>query len=285
MKIKPNPKRVYHFKIDTNRFKIYYNVSNIKEGYYPHSGVTLREGIILLYKHPKKDLWVSIDAYHNSNMANVNMSHMLSDDICYEVLLYTPLLSDLDKLVIETDDKHHIEYIEENTNRKILVCGGPTSFGMGCTAVSLMFSNILARKLDANITNISYCNDDYLKKIEENFSMDTSGKYKVGIIELNGLNHEKISTNNLRNLIDYLNSHCDILIGWYYLKEINEVAEELLKEEIENNTIILKNISLIFNEKNRDMCSYGNEYINDSGNILIFKELFSTICEVTKWNI
>ncbi|RAP52092.1 MAG: hypothetical protein BZ137_09235 [Methanosphaera sp. rholeuAM130] len=285
LKIKEKSKGVYHFKINANRFQIHYKVTNIKEGYYPHLGVTAREGLVLLYKHPQKELWASIEAYHNSNLGYVNMSHMLSDNISYEVLLYTPLLSDLEELIIETDDEHHIEYIDDNDNPQILVCGGSTSFGMGCTTVSLMFSNILARKLVANITNVSFDDKDYIRRLRECRITDSHNKYAVGIIELNEIDFDEKSSTYLKELINDLNSCCDITIGWYYLEEATAVCEEVLKEEVNNASIILKDVSHILNDENRDMCSYGNGYINDSGNILIFKELFSTICEVTKWNI
>ena len=282
MSVNDKVKGVYHFKINTNRFQINYKISNIKEGYYPHLGVTAREGIILLYKHPQKDLWVSIDAYHNSNIAYVNMSHMLPNNVYYEVLLYTPLLSNLEELTIETNNQQHIEYIDDKNNKEIIVCGGSTSFGMGCTAVSLMFSNILGRKLGANITNISYDTDDYIEKINESSLIDTKNRYDVGIIELNCVEKDKIIL--YKQVIEKLKSCCDILIGWYFHEEIKDIIGEFLKEDLDNN-IILKDISYIFNEDNKDMCSYNDKCINDSGNILIFKDLFSTICGVTKWNI
>ena len=273
----------YHFKVNTNRFQIHYRITNIPEGYYPHLGVTAREGIILLYKHPEKKLWTSIDAYHNGNIANVNMSHMLNNNIYYEVLLYAPLLSDVEELTVELNDDASLEIIKESNDRSILLCGGPSSFGIGCTAVSLMFSNILSRKLDVPITNVTYNQEDYMKKLQEHFS-NNEDRYDIGIIELNAKENDCLEY-DLKEIISQMNSCCNVVIGWYYFKELEPVFKKLLKDEIDNDKIILKDISCIFDENNRDICTYGNNIINDTGNIHIFKILFSTICEVSKWNI
>jgi hypothetical protein len=192
-------------------------------------------------------------------------------------------LSDIEELIIELDDNYSFELIEEKNDRKILVCGGTASFGMGCTVVSLMFSNILARKLNANVKNISLDDENYLKRINVEKLYDKEEHYDIGILELNGITKYE-STNNLKDIINKMNSCCDITLGWFFDNEIEKI-KEMLKYEINNELIIIKDISYMFNEENKEIYTYNNNIINDSGNIVIFKELFSTIREVSKWNI
>ena len=44
-------------------------------------------------------------------------------------------------------------------------------------------------------------------------------------------------------------------------------------------------MSYIYDDYHKDMCVYNNWFINDSGNLLIYKKLIEEIRRLTRWNI
>ena len=277
-------KLFYKFKINTNVFVIDFKITDIKDDYYPQTGITAREGIDVLYKHPSEDVWVNVDAFNNSRSVKVNMSHIIDDGVDYIVMIYAPILSNLSKLSVECN-KGSIEYIEDSFDKSVLIHGGRNSFGIGCTTTGCMFSNILSRKLNVHVDNISFESDDYLDDLKKYYMKNHDNHYDLGIIELDSFSQsDTVVKENLKSVISYMKKSCDKIISWYAIDSEREYKKKQIEEILEDE-IVIKDFSFIFNEKFQDMCTYNNEFINDAANILLFKQFREVIGSVTRWNI
>ena len=272
-----NKGNVYRFKINTNRFRIHYKISDIKKFDCPILGLSAREGILVLYKHPVRDVWTNIKTFNKTGNANINLSQSVDNNIFYEVIIYSPLLAMLDDVNIEFGDRYEVVQ-SDDSNKSVLVMGGQKTFGIGCTTVGTMYSNIIGRKFDCDVVNVSYLEDNYPEKLND-YLMNHGDKnqYVMGIIELDWSNDADIF--ELKSTINAMNSCCEHVIGWYAFSDSTdkkEIINRELSDEISRKQIVVEDVSTIFNEES-DMCCYDNKHINDAGNVLIYKKLSTII--------
>lgn len=277
IKLNGDNENVYRFKINTNRFRIHYKISDIKKFNCPILGSSAKEGILVLYKHPVKDVWTNIKTFNKSGNANINLSQSVDNHVFYEVMIYSPLLADMHEVTVEFGDRYEVIQ-SDNPKESLLVMGGQKTFGIGCTTTGTMFSNIIGRKFNCNIVNVSSVDNDYLERLNNYLDNQSNEKqYKIGIIELDYLNdNDNIALNSI---IDAMNLCCENVIGWYAFNDSNskkDLINQILNDKIKNGLIAIEDMSMIFNE-DKDMCSYDDEHINDAGNVLIYKKLSSLI--------
>lgn len=228
------------------------------------------------------------------------MKHIINENEEYEILIYGPLLSEVTQFDIETLPKNaKIEYLENNKDKTILICGGIHSFGIGCTACGVMFSNILGRKLDYNIQNISFNEKNYLKNTYEYFKNNRHPKVDFSILEIDYIRQDnEIFDRYNRKVIKQAKSKSDYLICWFAIPktehEKHEKIKELIKKYSKDKKIEILDLSFIYDENYSEMCTHSKNYINDTGNIMIYKKIEETIkiIESTKnkrrkriWNI
>lgn len=268
---------VYRFKINTNRFRIHYKISDIKEFDCPMLGLSVREGILVLYKHPVRDVWTNVKTFNKRGNANINLSQSVDNGTFYEVIIYSPLLATLDDVNIEFGDRYDVVQ-SDDSNGSILVMGGQKTFGIGCTTVGTMYSNIIGRKFGFDVVNVSYLEENYPEKLNDYLmNHGHENQYLLGIIELDCLNDDSIF--ELKSTINALNSCCKHVIGWYAFDDSTdkrEIINRELSDEISRKLIVVEDVSMIFNEES-DMCCYDNKHINDAGNVLIYKKLSTVI--------
>lgn len=236
-------------------------------------GLSAREGILVLYKHPVKDVWTNIKTFNKSGKANINLSQSVDNHIFYEVMIYSPLLASMDEVSVEFGDRYEVIQPDDK-KESVLVMGGQKTFGIGCTTAGTMFSNIISRKFNFNIDNVSYKDKDYMTKLKDYLSnQNNECQYKIGIIELNCLNNQ--SADDMKYVVNAMNLCCEHIFGWYAFDDSDskkDVINQKLSDEINDGLIVIEDMSLIFNQ-HRDMCSYDDENINDAGNVLIYKKL------------
>ena len=176
---------IFKFKCNAQKFRIHYQAKNILQGNYPHMGVTAREGIHVLYRIEGNTQWLNVDAYTSRNSPiNVNMKYLAQIDQFYEILIYGPVLGDVEILKIEVEDNYALEVLNNDISNEILIVGGIHSLGIGCTACGVMFPNILGRKFDKHFQNISFNNPNHLKSIYENIDKYDLDKINTIILEL-----------------------------------------------------------------------------------------------------
>lgn len=260
---------VYRFKINANRFTVNFKTSADNKNIH-NIGSTMVNGVLVLYKNPDRNVWANVEASNESPL-NINLSQSVHNKEFYEVMIYAPILNRVDELVIECPDEYSI-ICEDSADRSILVIGGQKTFGIGCTTVGSMYSNIIGRKFNADIRRIAFNSDSYHDKIPEILN-DNRTHYDLCIIEL----EDNFNPSLLQDTLSLLEECSDNIIGWYALNNT--------KLKIERHDIKIKDISCVFNDELKDMCSFDDDYINDAGNIMIYKSLKPLIKEVTKWNI
>lgn len=279
-----NP-QCFIFETNASHFKINYNLINSIQGNFPHVGITARAGICVLYFSPIEKTWLNVDVYTRNSSIDVLMSHMVEEGQTYKIMIYGPILSDLNLLHVEIPEGCSSRIINSPKN-SMSIFGGVHSFGIGCTTVGLMFSNILGRKLNYNVNHITFNERNYLKFLYNQLNnFESIPHSSIGILELDYYNQDdNIVENYLKDVVTILNEKCDILIGWAAIHpnksyKINNIYE-ILSDEINNGTLIFENYSSMYVGENYDMCTFGFHFINDAGNILIFKNLQKKLGEL-----
>ena len=276
--LKFNRPIIINFKTNAKLFKINFEVSNIVSGNYPHIGVTAREGVSILYKRLNEDLYFNADVMSRHKSFTIDFREILPNDDFYKVLIYGPILSKLEYFDVEISNEFDLEIINNESRKSILVGGGLHSFGVGCTTSGVMFPNILGRKLDVNVTNISQYDANYLQSLYANYNDENLSNFDIGILELDYCNqNDKIVEEYLVKVVDLFKSKCDYLIGWYALEDKDEIKKnriaELLEDYIDKDEIIIKDLSCLYEKENFNKCTFGRNFINDTANIYIFRAL------------
>lgn len=278
--------QVFKFRTDARVFKINFDVENTVRGYFPHVGISAKEGLTVLYKDIDGKSWFNIDAYTTRYDTNVNMTHIISEGEEYEVLIYGPILSDLSKLEIELPENTMGVIVKDDYDLNILVAGGMYSYGIGCTTTSLMFSNIIGRKTNAKIDNVSFNEKDFLKRTYELLkNRKDMPNYNLGILEIDNYIQDKgLLKKYLMETINLMKTFCNHIICWYsisnYTDEQKKDIEKLLEKEIKSDKIELLDISYLFNAENKDLCTFSDKFINDTGNIMIYKQMEELVVDI-----
>lgn len=276
---------IFKFKTNVERFRIHYQTKNVIAGNYPHIGVTVREGIHVLYRHEGKSQWLNVDAFTSRNSPiSVNMKYLASENQFYEILIYGPVLSEVNLLKIELDDTAPISLIEDDISKEILFLGGIHSLGIGCTASGVMFSNILGRKFDKHFQNISFNDRNHLKPIYDYVEESDLDNFGTIILELDYIRQDsEILDEYAKRIIRKLKSHCNNLICWYAIPESEAGRHEKLDEfakKFSKRNVFVTDLSFIYDAKHSEMCTHSRNYINDTGNIMIYRALSEKIEEI-----
>lgn len=283
---------IFRFKTNAKNFKINMEISNKVKKDYPQLGITAIEGVLIMFRLKGKKSWYNFDAYSRKPLFNVNMARIINDDSEYEVLIYGPMLSSLELFNVEIPDQYYAERIDMKFDRKIAVLGGLQSLGVGCTTIGVMFSSILAREFETELYKIAFDDVNHLEKIH-NFFKDNHNipHADIGILELGYFSQNDDDVNNhLLDVINIMKTFYDKIICWFTLPNFQKSKKEniygVLKEDIESGKIIFKDFSYLHDDEYySDMCTFSNKYINDSGNIIIYKEFKKSILEIMGWSI
>ncbi len=278
-----NP-QVFKFRTNAQNFRINFKITDTIHGNYPHVGLSLQEGIMVLYKKEEDICWLNVDAFTERYNRQIYMHHLVKENEEYEVLIYGPVLSKLSVLKIEIPEGNTGSIITNDSELNILVAGGLISYGIGCTTASLTFSSMLGRKLEASVDQLTYNNANYLEKINEYFEKEPKlRKYDVGILEADYVNqNDEITKKYLRKTIENMQKYCKTVICWYCLPKYKSSKKEAihrLLDEISSNKVFIEDFSFLFDKKYNDICTYSGNFINDSGNMMIYKELEEIILE------
>ncbi len=280
----------YFFESNAQQFEITYETKNPTTGYHPYIGVSTRIGIYVMYRLQNDSQWLNINAFAYDSPVCINMSDYVDDDKIYEIMIYAPALSTLSKLEVEISDENYASIIKEIPENNIIVAGGPISHGVGCTSVNNMFSNILERNLDAYVYHITSSSKNYLEYVLNFYQEGKSAIADVIILELDyyGQN-ESVIEDTLPKIIKILKKRCKYLIGWYAIPEVKSfkklIANNIISKYEEDENMKILDLSFIYDDEFKDMCTFNNWFINDIGNIIISKEIEECIRGLTIWNI
>ena len=281
-----NSAKPYFFKFesDAQRFKIHYQIPDEISGNFPHMGVTAREGIHVLYRIAGTTQWLNVDAYtYRNSPITVNMKYLANIGQSYEILIYGPVFSEIRLLKVEIEDGSKITPLSNDISNEVLFVGGIHSLGIGCTASGVMFSNILSRRFDKHFQNISFYETNYLKTIHEKLNEYKLGKYDTIILELDYVRQdEAVFDKYAKKVIKKLNSKCKHLICWYTMPKSEEKYSKLIEfaeKYSRKRDITILDLSFIYDEELSEMCTHSKNFINDTGNIMIYKKLYEEISQ------
>lgn len=287
---KPEDSMSYKFEADAPSFEVDFEVVGVIRSFFPHMGLSSREGLSIMYRTSDDNIWYNIGNYALDTPFTINMANFVEEGQLYEILIYGPIIANLIKLQISLPDDSHAEIIKKIPERNVVVVGGPITHGMGTTTTANMFSNIIERKFEANVSHISFNENNYLENVKEFYTNSNPPVADIGIIELDFYSqNELIVENLLEEIITLMKQRCKRIIGWYCIPENRNykklIAENTIKDLINNGEIEILDLSFLYDEKYKDLSIYNVWFINDTGNILIYTKLKEVIRRITKWNI
>lgn len=275
----------FKFKTNAQKFTINFKIKDVIYGNFPHVGISAHQGIMVLYKKENDASWLNVDAYTERQNSTIYMHHLVKINEEYEVLIIGPILSKLDKLDVEIPDESKASICNDYLNN-LLVIGGPHSFGIGCTTSAFTFSSIIGRKLGSNMSNLTFYQPNYLKLIHEYYENNENlEQYDLAILEVDYVNQTNEDVEKyLVDIIHKLQKHCKNIICWYcipkYKSEKIELVKKLLDDEFSNGEIKLYDFSFLYENEYLDICTYSGNFINDSGNVMIYKKFKKIIEEI-----
>lgn len=269
--------QIFKFITDAQRFKINFKIADKISGYHPHVGLTAQEGISILFrKTGDSGIWHNLEIFIERFDTTIFMNHLVKKGERYEVLIYGPILNNIEKIEVESYDGTILESVNAPKDISILVAGGLISHGMGCTTSSLTFPNILGRRLNASVDYITFNDRNYLDKVPS-YLKENNKEYDFGLLEIDYSNQDdEVVKNYLKNVIKEMQGKCKTIICWssiprykYYKKSF---AYQIFKE-LKDNNLYWVDYSFIHDEKHADFCTYSGNFINDSGNVIIAQKL------------
>lgn len=280
----------YLFESDAQSFDIDFEVVNVVRSFFPHMGLSLREGLSVMYRTVNDRMWYNIGNYALDTPFTIEMSDFVDDGEIYEILIYGPIISNLRKLQISIPDGAYAKILKLIPDKNVVVVGGPTSYGIGCTTAANMFSNIIERKFDANVYHVAFDDKNYLKTVKDCYSNETPPVADIGILELDYFSqNELVVEEDLVDVIYLMKQRCKHVVGWYCIPESRMYKSIILNKTIQklvnNGDIEVLDFSFLYDENHRDMCTYNVWFMNDSANIIIYKNLKEVIGRLTQWNI
>ncbi|AWX32299.1 hypothetical protein [Methanosphaera sp. BMS] len=274
---------VYFLHSNSPKLSIEYVISEKINGNFPHLGISVREGIHVMYKTKKHSNWLNVEQYARHSNVHVPMFNYIEKNEEYDLMIYGPILSSLKTLTVRCSDADKLVEYKSDYSMEISVIGGLHSFGIGCTTVGLMFSNIISRRINAKVNHISFNNKNYLKDVFfKLFNSDVRGF--IGIIEVDyHYQDDEIVQKYLYETVKLMKSKFEHIICWFSIPEKSIYKKhqiyEILKNEIDNKEIVLIDMSFLYEEPYKDMCTLNDYFINDTGNIMIYKKLIKIIGE------
>lgn len=272
---------VYVLHSNSPKLSIEYIIAEKINGNFPHLGISAREGIHVMYKTKKHPNWLNVEQYARHTNVNVPMFNFIENNEEYDLMICGPILSSLKRLSVSCPDSYKISKLKSDYATDITVIGGIHTFGIGCTTVGLMFPNIISRKINAKINHISYNNKNYLKDVFLNLLISDVKSF-FGIIEVDYYyQDDEIVQKYLYEIIKLMKSKFEHIICWFSIPDKHIYKKhniyEILKKEIDNNEITLIDMSFLYKEPYKDMCTLNDYFINDAGNIMIYKKLMEII--------
>lgn len=281
----------YQFECNAKKFDIIFEISDIVKGLYPHTGITAREGICIMYRLSGTKNWYNINMFFRESQVTIDMSDYVDDSQTYEILIYGPIIAKVSKLQISIPEENTLNITGNNKRRNITVAGGPISFGIGCTTAKSIFANVIERKMEGYVHHITYNNFNYLEDISNYYeNNDNAPVADIAILEVDYFPQKESNIEEiLPKVITMMKQRCKYLIGWYAIPESKSfkkiIANNTIKEYIQNQDIHMLDLSYLYSGEYLDECTYNNFVINDTGHLLIYREIEKEIRRLMKWSI
>lgn len=261
---------MFRFLSNAKSFSINFEIARLLQGNYPHLGITAQNGISILYRNRISNYgnWMHVNCTMSRNNVgdiSVDMSRFFEGEVEYEILIYSPILSVLKSLCIEVSEEFFVKPIRRYNQAKILCLGGINTAGIGCTSAAFSFPNILNREDRYEVFNVSFMNNDFLTHISKMLSsvMLAYPVIDYVIFEADYIRQrENVFLDNYDAIINQLLKYgCPIAV-W-------SVGGELHKRRVDVHYLDIDKTL----KRNPDKYMHSSNFINDYGNILLYKEI------------
>ena len=281
------------FISNSPNIEIKYTIVDRRMGEYAHTGITVQYGVSYVYRIIGEEIWHNLDCYcgrESDGLISIAMNRYVPQDKFYEIRVYGPVFSYLSDFVISIDEAYEISPVSHE-KKKICFLGGVTTFGAGVTSSALMYTNILQRRYAIEAVNISFYWWNWMDNMKaflyellpqiqdcKMFFMECdSPKLSLEVLE-----------HNLKEICEFLlEQTTSKLVLWNQPICNNNNEKKAYIENVVNdfcdrypNRIVFHNNYYIWKEEQYDEYTNGEEFINDSGNIYIYKMLKSNVEEV-----
>lgn len=272
---------IIRFITNSKELLIKFAVKHTLSGNYPHIGITAQCGIAIMYRCYESNQWYHIDCVLSRDETGIFYQNMTKFDITsmYEILIYGPLIASLSELVVGIDERSHIDSKKDKLD-VMLFLGGIHTFGVGCTSSALSFPNIVARKgKQYTIYNCSVNTRNHIEYINNNINsiLPILEKASGVILEYDYIRQEIKSLKKINKLIEKIKSYNIPIVLWRVENFNSTLCKE--KEKIINEVfcnisgLYIMSTQSIFENLWSEVCTLSENFINDTGNVLISKKL------------
>lgn len=266
------------FETSMPLFNLKYLIKNVGSYKTPNIGVTGREGIAVLYKKANENDggWMPVETYSRKYEIQVNLTHMLRVGEKFRVLIYTAMESVVEKICIEIHKNFEFQVIP--LKKQFVWLGGVHTYGVGVSATSMKFSNMIQRRFDSSGETFAYLNSGYLTDIYEaitgkNDECLNSEVVVVLEIFIQNKNEEELLKKILRDLL----KRCKCVVVWHAQKEgLTKESVDHILNEFRVDKIIYIDFDYLFYEM-KEQCTITDKNINDAGNALICMKMLEQI--------
>ena len=273
------------FKLELNAksFDLYYEVMDVKYQTMPHVGISAREGLLVMYRRQSKPFWTVVDVFARSKKEHIDMRHLVDDKENYSVFIIGPMFAKIRKLYIDVEDGVFISPLSQNS-RSILIIGGIHSSGAGCTTSGFSIPGQLARSMDCRIDTHLLYKYNYLADLKKDFQElvtedGCSLHYDAVIIEADHIRQDDaIVQNNLKDLLYLISFMTKNVLVWSSIpdqKEQKRTTLQLITDQMKANAVFhYLDISQCYDPSMSDMCTFSENFINDTGMVLVSNYLY-----------
>ena len=266
----------FRFITNSNMLSISFETDGYQIGNYPNLGITAQSGLSILYRKFEDPNWYPLNCISSKSgtgTTNIDMTRFgCGTSSKYEILIYSPIRSYLKKLEVSIEDDAELSPSKQLSS-SLLCLGGINTFGIGCTASSMMLSNILGRKFDYNVYNVSFDSNDYLQKIYAILESIIKSIQNIKCVILEGdyiRQKEQIFNSYFPLVVMKLSTlHCPVYI-WsscenrcYLIKKYTLSLENLVFVETND----------IFKGAMSERYMHSANFINDFGNIRLYEKI------------
>ncbi len=274
-----------------------YSVVNRMLGDLTHTGISVQCGIAYSYRVIDEDKWHNLDCYlgrEEKCCKIIPMNKYVRDNKYYEIRIYAPSFSYLGDVVVAIEDEYDAVPVDKGPH-KVCFLGGLATFGTGVTSSTLMFTNLMTRRYQIEVKNISFYFWNWMDKLKP-FLEKTSEQIQdcdlvflecdASTLSLEVLKH------NLEEITVFLleNTKAKVVLWNQPICYDNKTDEK--KHYIENMVnnlmekypcrIKLNDSYSVWDEQEIDYYSNDANYLNDNGNIYIYNRLKNNVEELCR---
>lgn len=278
---------MFAFEVNTLSYDLYYEIADIKYRSLPHVGVAAREGLVVMYQSSASPSWMVVDVFAKTKKEHIDMRHMLNDKEKYKILIIGPLFARITKLYLELPEGATVKSIT-SCSKQILVTGGIHSSGGGCTTSAFCIAAILARKTGCCVDINTLYKYDFLAELRQSLERavtvcERMPRYDAIIFEGDHYRQDdSIVQNYLGEVLSLLSEMTEDVIVWSAIPKEKEYKRTQLEETVKNFKSETKyhclDLSKYFDDLDySDMCTYSNNFLNDTGMSAVYNELSHVI--------